>query len=157
MLLKVWCERGGGIAAALNGEKPDGEGNDWVCSNLMGGSDIREAIDGWVLAGGSFGGAVLVPRPSPFSEVYMTATFVLGEFMVPVSDHPIATRELVTEKRETSRRGTLTGMYHRRPRNVRRPHTFPYCSRHLRDVAIGVLSCQVGSPAKLSPPTRAGE
>lgn len=29
-------------------------------------------------------------RPSPFSDVYITATFVEGEFIVPVSDHPMA-------------------------------------------------------------------
>jgi hypothetical protein len=31
-----------------------------------------------------------VLRPSPFSDVYITATFVEGEFIVPVSDHPMA-------------------------------------------------------------------
>jgi hypothetical protein len=96
MLLKAWCESGGGMDAELKGEKLDGEGRECGSSNLMGGSDIREAMEGWVLAGSGFGGAVLVLRPSPFSEVYMTATFVLGEFMVPVSDHPMAVVLLAT-------------------------------------------------------------
>jgi hypothetical protein len=56
----------------------------------MGGFDMRDAIEGWVLADGGFGGAVFVLRPSLFSDVYMTATFVLGEFIVPVSDQPMA-------------------------------------------------------------------
>lgn len=43
-----------------------------------------------MLAGSVLEGGGLVLRFSPFSEVYMTATLVDGEFMVPVSDHPIA-------------------------------------------------------------------
>lgn len=91
MLLKGWFGGGGGMDAELNCEKPDGEGKDCCDSNFMGGSDIREAIEGCVLPGLGFGGGGLVVRLSPFSEVYMTATFVDGEFIVPVSDHPIAT------------------------------------------------------------------
>jgi hypothetical protein len=65
-----------------------------VCSNLMGGFEMRDAMEGWELAGGgggletvAFGALVLLPL---FSELYMTATLVEGEFMVPVRDHPIA-------------------------------------------------------------------
>ena len=46
-----------------------------------------------MLVGGTWGGGGFVLRPSPFSDVYMTATFVEGEFMVPVSDHPMAIRD----------------------------------------------------------------
>jgi hypothetical protein len=52
-------------------------------------------MEGWALARVGLGGGGFVVRPSPFSEVYMTATFVEGEFMVPVSDQPIAMQELV--------------------------------------------------------------
>jgi hypothetical protein len=34
-----------------------------------------------------------------FSELYMTATLVDGEFIVPVRDHPIAVLLLVSMKR----------------------------------------------------------
>lgn len=61
-------------------------------SNLIGGFEMSEAIDGCVLAGERFDGAGLVSRPVLLSDVYMTATFVEGEFIVPVSDHPIAVR-----------------------------------------------------------------
>jgi hypothetical protein len=80
---------GGGIDAELNGEKLDGEGNGCCCSNLRAGSDIKEAMEGWVLADG-FGGAAFVLRASPVSDVYITATLVEGEFIVPVNDHPMA-------------------------------------------------------------------
>ena len=49
-----------------------------------------------MLTGGCFGGAGFILRLSPFSDVYMTATLVDGEFIVPVSDHPIAMNLLVT-------------------------------------------------------------
>jgi hypothetical protein len=90
--LNVEFGGGGGIDAELNCEKPDGDGIDWRDSNLIGGSDISDAMEGWVLAGVALEGGGLVIRVSPFSDVYMTATFVDGEFMVPVSDHPIAIR-----------------------------------------------------------------
>lgn len=45
-------------------------------------------MEGWVLAGAGL--VVLVLRPSGFSDVYMTATLVDGEFIVPVSEYPIA-------------------------------------------------------------------
>ena len=86
---------GGGMDAELKGEKADGEGRECCRSNLMGGSEISDAMEGWVFAGG-IAGAVLVLRLSLFSDVYMTATFVLGEFMVPVSDHPMAVALLLT-------------------------------------------------------------
>ena len=90
MWLKVGFEGGGGIDAELNCEKPDGDAIDWRGSNLIGVSDINDAIEGWVLAGSVLEGGGLVLRLSPFSEVYMTATLVDGEFMVPVRDQPIA-------------------------------------------------------------------
>jgi hypothetical protein len=99
MLLKG----GGGMDAELKGEKADGEGRECCCSNLMGGSEMIEAMEGWVLAGS----AVLVLRPSPFSDVYMTATFVLGEFMVPVSDHPMAVALLVINQQPGLRKTYL--------------------------------------------------
>jgi hypothetical protein len=37
----------------------------------------------------------LLSRALLFSEVYMTATFVEGEFIVPVSDQPIANNSSV--------------------------------------------------------------
>ena len=63
------------------------------CSNLTGGFDMSAAIDGRVLAGERLAGPDFVSRPVLFSDVYITATFVDGEFIVPVSDHPIAVRE----------------------------------------------------------------
>lgn len=53
---------------------------------------MSEAIDGCVLAGERLDGACFGSRPVLFSDVYITATFVDGEFMVPVSDHPMAVR-----------------------------------------------------------------
>jgi hypothetical protein len=46
---------------------------------------MSDAMEG---CGFGFGGAALVLLL--FSELYITATFVEGEFMVPVRDHPIA-------------------------------------------------------------------
>lgn len=43
-----------------------------------------------LLEDAGLGCIVLDSRPLPFSALYMTATFVDGEFMVPVSDQPIA-------------------------------------------------------------------
>jgi len=68
----------------------DGEGSGCVDSNLMGGSEMSDAIEGCELDGGGFGGAAFVSRGWLFSELYITATLVDGEFMVPVRDHPIA-------------------------------------------------------------------
>jgi hypothetical protein len=62
---------------------------------LTGGSEMSEAMEGCELAGGggfedgSFGSRELL-----FSELYMTATFVDGEFIVPVRDHPMAARDV---------------------------------------------------------------
>lgn len=57
---------------------------------------MSEAIEGCVLAGERFGGAGFVSRPTLLlSEVYMTATFVEGEFIVPVSDHPMAAKKML--------------------------------------------------------------
>lgn len=95
MLLYAWLVGGGGIDDELKREMLCGDVKDFCGSNLMGGSDIRDAMEGCVLAGVWWGGGGFVVRPSPFSEVYMTATFVEGEFMVPVSDHPIATHKLM--------------------------------------------------------------
>lgn len=58
-------------------------------SYLTGGFEMSEAIEGCVLAGDRFDGAGFVSRPLE-SEGYMMATFVEGEFIVPVSDQPIA-------------------------------------------------------------------
>ena len=44
--LKVGFEGGGGMDDELNCEKPDGDAIDWRDSNLMGGSDINDAIEG---------------------------------------------------------------------------------------------------------------
>jgi hypothetical protein len=54
-------------------------------SNLRGVSAMSDAMEG---CGFGFDGAALALLL--FSELYMTATFVEGEFMVPVRDHPIA-------------------------------------------------------------------
>jgi len=89
MLLKARFGGGGGIDAELNCAKADGAGSD-CDSNFIWGSDITDAIEPCVLDGGCFGGAGFVLRLSPFSDVYMTATLVDGEFIVPVRDHPIA-------------------------------------------------------------------
>lgn len=49
-----------------------------------------------MLAGERFDGAGFVSRPVLLlSDVYITATFVDGEFIVPVSDHPMAVKVLV--------------------------------------------------------------
>lgn len=50
---------------------------------------MSEAIEGCVLAGERLDDAGFGSRPL-FSDVYMTATLVEGEFIVPVSDHPMA-------------------------------------------------------------------
>jgi len=56
-----------------------------LVSNLIGGFDKTEAIEGCVpITEG------LISREGLLSDVYMTATFVEGEFIVPVKDHPIA-------------------------------------------------------------------
>lgn len=69
----------------------DGEESGCVGSNLTGGSEISEAMEGWEFAGGGFVGcAALVSRVLLLSELYITATFVEGEFIVPVRDQPIA-------------------------------------------------------------------
>ena len=81
-------ELGGGMDVGLKEGKEDGDGIAGV-SNLMGGFDKMDAIEGCVLVetGLELGG--LASR-EVLSEVYMTATFVDGEFIVPVSDHPMA-------------------------------------------------------------------
>jgi hypothetical protein len=48
---------------------------------------MSDAMEG---CGFGFGGAALALLLLLFSELYITATFVEGEFMVPVRDHPIA-------------------------------------------------------------------
>ena len=69
---------------------------------MTGGFDMSEAIEGCVLAGERFD-IVFVSRPLLlFSDVYMTATFVEGEFIVPVSDQPIAGRQSVVDSCKTS-------------------------------------------------------
>jgi hypothetical protein len=76
----------------------DDEGGMGGCegSKLTGGFDMSEAIEGCVLAGERFDGAGFDSRPVLLlSDVYMTATFVDGEFIVPVSDHPIAVEKSV--------------------------------------------------------------
>lgn len=60
------------------------DGDGWLGSNLTGGSERSDVIEVWV--------AGLAVRVSLISEVYMTATLVDGEFIVPVRDHPIATK-----------------------------------------------------------------
>lgn len=81
------------MEAELNCETPCGDVADCCGSNFIGGSDIKDAIEGCALAGTGLRAGGFVARPSPFSEVYMTATLVEGEFMVPVRDHPIAVQE----------------------------------------------------------------
>ena len=49
----------------------------------------------------------LASRPLPFSALYITATFVDGEFMVPVSDQPIATFVSILEYNRLERHNTL--------------------------------------------------
>ena len=80
------------MEAGSKGGYTDGEAMGG-CSNLTGGFDMSAAIDGRVLAGERLAGPDFVSRPVLFSDVYITATFVDGEFIVPVSDHPIAVRE----------------------------------------------------------------
>jgi hypothetical protein len=55
------------------------------------------AIDGC-----EFSVAGFVSRALLLSDVYMTATLVDGEFMVPVSDHPIAEAHVSSVKRRVS-------------------------------------------------------
>ena len=69
---------------------------------------MSEAMEGCVLAGERFDGAGFVSRPELFSDVYMTATFVDGEFIVPVSDHPMAVWESVVILCKVRCRHTLT-------------------------------------------------
>lgn len=65
-------------------------------SNLTGGFDMSEAMEGCVLAGEGFACAAFVSRPLLSDvPVYMTAILVDGEFIVPVRDHPMAIEVLV--------------------------------------------------------------
>lgn len=113
MLLYAWFGGGGGMEAELNWETPCGDVTDCCDSNFIGGSDIKDAIDGCALAGTGLRAGGLVARASPFSEVYITATFVEGEFMVPVRDHPIAMQEsILLSKEYLSKSHTLTWVYH---------------------------------------------
>jgi hypothetical protein len=76
---------GGGMTVGSKG----GKGG----SYFVVGFELKDAVEDWSLAvcpGVWFNG--LVSRVLPFSDVYMTATLVEGEFMVPVSDHPIASQ-----------------------------------------------------------------
>lgn len=73
----------------------------------------------------------------PFSGVYMTATFVEGEFMVPVSDQPIAATALVFF-RVTNERDLTLAMVHRGTGNGS-PGTFSYSSRDLDGIDVYVL------------------
>lgn len=93
MLLYAWFGGGGGMEAELNRETLCGDVTGCCGSNFIGGSDIKDAIEGCALAGVGLRGGAFIVRPSPFSEVYITATFVEGEFIVPVRDHPIAMQE----------------------------------------------------------------
>ena len=81
---------GGGIAVESKGWNDPGEGNAGDGSNLMVGLASTDGSGDCLVFGGTgFGCSNLVSR-ALFSDVYMTATLVEGEFMVPVSDHPIA-------------------------------------------------------------------
>ena len=59
-------------------------------SNLTVGFGGTGGTGAWEAVGGGFGGTGLVSRPALFSDEYMTATLVDGEFIVPVSDQPMA-------------------------------------------------------------------
>jgi hypothetical protein len=88
---------GGGIEEWLNCAREGDWRGCWVGSNLTGGSEMREAIEGCELAGGGgFEDEGFASRAWLFSELYMTATFVEGEFMVPVRDHPMAVEVLAS-------------------------------------------------------------
>jgi hypothetical protein len=77
------------MEAWLNRVEEDGEARTCCAdSNLMGGMDMRDAMEGCELAGG--GGLETWGLLPLLSELYMTATLVDGEFMVPVRDHPMA-------------------------------------------------------------------
>jgi hypothetical protein len=127
-----------------------------VCSNLTGGSEMRDAMEGWgrALEGVGLGleGLLLL-----FSDEYMTATLVEGEFMVPVRDQPIAAGMLVfclVWKVHGQHKLTLTRVDHGRSRYCRRFCTLP---KHLGNVVVRALGGQICSPAQLTPPTRTGE
>lgn len=92
---------GGGMEAWLNGDRVVDDGDAEGCgagSNLMGGSEMSEAMEGWEFAGGGgFDANIFESRGLLlFSELYITATFVDGEFIVPVRDHPMAMLLLVS-------------------------------------------------------------
>lgn len=93
---------GGGIVVGSNvcwegvgSGNEDGEGigvaefSNFMRFAVVGGFDSTDAIEGCVAST-----AGLTSRTLLLSDVYMTATLVEGEFMVPVSDHPIATGSL---------------------------------------------------------------
>jgi len=81
---------GGGIVAESKGWNDPGEGNVGDGSNLMVGLESADGIEDWLLLGGTCLDCNDLVSRALFSEVYMTATLVEGEFIVPVSDHPIA-------------------------------------------------------------------
>lgn len=99
----------------------------------------------------------------------MTATFVDGEFMVPVRDHPMAAKllayaidqvektisvkvfALIGSGRQVL---TLTGVDHWRTRYRRSSGTFP---EDLRNIFTGTLRRQVCSPTELPSPARASK
>lgn len=96
----VWVkedeEGGGGIVVELKDWCCEGIGRDMLDTeglNLTRGEAVDASLEriesmegcpGVVSTGG------FASRPFVASDVYMTATLVEGEFMVPVRDHPIA-------------------------------------------------------------------
>jgi hypothetical protein len=64
---------------------PDAEGPNLNRDEAVDGFESTDAIDGCVV---SITG--LESLPFAASDVYITATLVDGEFIVPVKDHPIA-------------------------------------------------------------------
>jgi len=77
---------GGGIVLESRGKGDIGCGG----SNVIEGVAMVCASSDCALARLAFGWDGFVLWTVLFSDVYMTATLVEGEFMVPVSDHPIA-------------------------------------------------------------------
>lgn len=133
----------------------EGEASGCAVSNLTEAFDIRDAIEGWELAGGGLETVVIASRALLLSELYMTATLVDGEFIVPVSDHPMAAYFVSGSATHISTVAlTLTRVDHRGPRYCRRS-----CAlfEYFDNLITRTLGGQVRTPAELPSPAWTSE
>jgi hypothetical protein len=128
---------GGAMEVWVKGESVEGDERGRYASSFSEEVKAVGAKNGRVFTGGGFDDGFA--SRMLFSELYMTATLVEGEFMVPVRDHPIAGRRLVHARMADLTRHTLTGMHHWRSRYSWCSCTLLDCSSHLSYVAVWTL------------------